>query len=518
MTTSTRARAPANRQRDLKQTRDSSGPALPAEAFDATPERARAWLAAIVSSSDDAIVSKNLQGIITSWNPAAERMFGYSAAEMVGQSVLRIIPPELRHEEPHILARMAAGERIEHFETERLRKDGTRVHVSLSISPIVDARGRPVGASKIARDISEQRKSDRERALLAAIVRSTDDAIISKSLDGVVVTWNPAAERLYGYMAAEMVGEPILRIVPPELHDEEQRIIAKIRAGERIEHYPTVRVRKDGSRVDVSITVSPVRDAEGRIIGASKIARDITGEREAQRKKDHFVAVLAHELRNPLAPVRSAIALLGLPGVAGEQRARALAIAERQVQHMSRLLEDLLDVSRVATGRVELKKSVVELGPLVAQAVDATRSMMEAKGHRLTVTEADRAVRIDADPARIVQIVANLLTNAAKYTDPGGRIALTTRLDDGEAVVRVKDNGIGFAPEMRERLFTLFSQAPESVERAAGGLGIGLALVREFTERHGGSVEAHSKGPGEGAEFVVRFPAWQGDARAAARA
>jgi len=469
-------------------------------------ERTKAILAAVVQSSDDAIVSKDLNSIVMSWNPAAERMFGWTSEEMIGRSILTIIPPELRHEEDTILANMRAGRRMEHFETWRVAKDGHRVYVSLTVSPVRDITGRVVGASKIARDVTAQREADRARGMLAAIVESTDDAIVSKSLTGMVTSWNRAAARLFGYTSEEMVGSSILRIVPPELHEDEYRILGRIRAGERIEHYDTVRMAKDGRRLDVSLTISPLRDGTGNIVGASKIARDVTAQREAERRKDEFLAILAHELRNPLAPVRYAIAMLRQPGVGEEQRRRSEAILERQTEHMARLLDDLLDVSRIATGKVDLKKAVVELHPIAESAVEAVRMLMQERQHELRVSLAKEPMWLDADPVRITQILINLLTNAAKYTNPGGRIELAARREGDEAVLCVKDNGIGFAPEVKSRLFTLFTQIEAVMNRSAGGLGIGLALVREFVERHGGHVEARSAGPGQGSEFVVRLP------------
>jgi two-component system sensor histidine kinase VicK len=460
-------------------------------------------------------VSKDLNGMVMSWNPAAERIFGWTAAEMVGRSILTVIPPELRHEEDTILGNMRAGRRMEHYETVRVAKDGRRLHVSLTVSPVRDSTGRVVGASKIARDVTAQREADRARAMLAAIVQSSDDAIVSKNLNGVVTSWNRGAEVLFGYTAQEMIGASILRLIPPELQDEEYSILARMRAGERVEHFDTVRLAKDGRRLDVSITVSPIRDATGRVIGASKIARDVSEQRQAQRRKDEFLAILAHELRNPLAPVRYAIAMLGQEGLGAEQRARSYAILERQTEHMARLLDDLLDVSRIATGKVDLKKARVELRPLVMNAVDAVRAQMDEKRHELAVRLGEEPMWLDADPVRISQILVNLLSNAAKYTPAGGRVELTTAREAGEAVIRVKDNGMGFEPEMGTRLFTLFTQLEPVLNRTTGGLGIGLALVREFVERHGGRVEARSEGRGKGSEFVVHFPRAEAPAAAA---
>ena len=469
-------------------------------------DRDLARLASIIESSDDAIISKDLDGIITSWNRAAERMYGYSSGEIVGQPVLRIIPPELQHEEADILAKIRRGEKIDHYETIRMAKSGQRIEVSLTVSPIRDRHGVVIGASKIARDIGSRRRAERAQSTLAAIVQSSDDAIISKDLNGIVTSWNPAAERLYGFTADEMIGTPIYRIVPDDLRGEEDDILRRIRGGERLQHFETVRARKGGRRVDVAITISPILDLYGRVVGASTFARDITAQRDAQRKKDQFLAVLAHELRNPLAPVRNAISLFRVPGISEEQRLRAQSIAERQIEHMARLLDDLLDVSRITTGRVELKRSRVELRTLVTNACEATRVLMEARRHRLRVVQAREPIWLDADAVRITQIMANLLTNAAKYTDEGGDVVLETRVEGRYAVITVRDTGIGFGPEVRERLFTLFSQDENAVKRAAGGLGIGLALVKEFAERHGGSVDARSPGPGAGSEFIVRLP------------
>ena len=470
------------------------------------PMLAHELLAAIVSSSDDAIISKNLNSIVTSWNGSAERIFGYTAAEMIGQSIVKLIPPEMRDEENMILGKIRANQRIEHYETVRLRKDGKRINVSITVSPVKDENGQIIGASKIARDISERAVSDRAQAMLAAIVQSSDDAIISKDLMGKVTSWNEAAERLYGFSAAEMVGQSILKVVPPELSHEEDQILAKVRAGERLVHYETTRLHKSGRRIYLQITVSPIRDAAGRIIGASKIARDMTVQREAQKQKDLFLAVLAHELRNPLAPIRNAISLLRLEKLPPEQREKALQMAERQSAHMAHLLDDLLDVSRLATGKVELKLQRVDLRVLADQAVDSIRPLVDARQHTLTENIKGEPLCLNADPVRIFQILVNLLSNAVKYTDPHGRIEIAVKREGDYAVARVCDSGIGFKPDTGARLFTLFAQAEGAVERSAGGLGIGLALVREFVERHRGTVEARSEGPGKGSTFTVRLP------------
>ena len=466
----------------------------------------QARLAAIVECSDDAIISKNASGIVASWNAAAERVFGWTAAEMIGVSILKIIPPARRAEEDHILAMIRRGERVDHFETTRLTKDGRLISVSITVSPIRDARGRIIGASKIVRDTTQLLEADRTRAILAAIVQSSDDAIVSKDLDGRVTSWNSAAERMYGWSAAEIVGQPIFVIIPDELRAEEEGILARVRDGERVEHFETERMHRSGRRLEVSITVSPVRDSSGRIIGASKIARDIGPQREAARERDRFLAILAHELRNPLAPIRNAIALIGQPNASDASRERACSIAERQIAHMAHLLNDLLDVARISTGRVDLQCADIDLRRVIEHAVDSARAQIAARGHELRVHHPAEALRIHADEARVLQIVANLLANAAKYTDKGGTIVLDYRREGDAAMIEVRDNGIGFTGATRQRLFTLFSQAADVHGRADGGLGIGLALVREFAERHGGRVDATSEGLGRGSTFRVWLP------------
>jgi PAS domain S-box-containing protein len=233
-------------------------------------------LVAIVESSDDAIVSKDLDSVITSWNLAAERMFGYPAAEAIGQSIRLIIPADRQDEEDMVIARIRAGQATTHFETLMQRKDGTLVTISLTVSPIVDDAGRVIGASTIARDISEREQAAVATRRLAAVVESSDDAIITKDLTGIITSWNPAAERMFGYPATEAIGQSIRMLIPEALQAEEDQVLAKIRAGEKIDHYETIRQHRDGTRLSISLTVSPIRNHKGEVVGASKVARDIT--------------------------------------------------------------------------------------------------------------------------------------------------------------------------------------------------------------------------------------------------
>jgi PAS domain S-box-containing protein len=351
------------------------------------------------------------------------------------------------------------------------------------------------------------------QALLASIVASSDDAIISKTLQGIITSWNAGAERLFGYTAAEAIGQSILMLIPPEGHAEEATILDRIRRGERVEHLEVIRRRKDGRLVDVSLTVSPVLDRDGTIIGASKIARDITDRRrameemqEADRRKDEFLATLAHELRNPLAPISSSLHVMRMspnnPAAVGTAR----EIMERQVTQMVRLVDDLLDVARITTGKVELRREPIDLARAVQDAVETSAPVLANARQQLVQTEGPE-IWVDGDRTRLAQVFANLLNNGAKYSEPGRSIEIRTALEGNTAIIRIKDSGIGIRREMLPRIFELFRQAEQSGRSSFGGLGIGLFIVKRLVEMHGGSVEAHSEGPGQGSEFMVRLPA-----------
>jgi PAS domain S-box-containing protein len=350
-------------------------------------------------------------------------------------------------------------------------------------------------------------------ALIASIVENSDDAIISKTLDGVISSWNPAAERMFGYTAEEAIGQPITMIIPEDRRDEEQQIIGAIRRGERVDHMEVVRVGKDGRQIELSLTVSPIRDDAGQIVGASKIARDISERRrviaalrDADRRKDEFLATLAHELRNPLAPISSAIEILKVARDDPETSANALAIMDRQVSQMVRLVDDLLDVARISTGKVEIRKRRIDLAAAVKNAIETSLPLIDRAGQTLRVQEPPEPIYVDGDKTRLAQVFANLLNNSSKYSDRGQAIELRISKRDGLAVVTIKDSGIGIPAEALPRVFDMFSQADRSIGRSQGGLGIGLFLVRRVVDMHGGAVEARSDGPGCGSEFTVRLP------------
>jgi PAS domain S-box-containing protein len=348
---------------------------------------------------------------------------------------------------------------------------------------------------------------------LAAIVESSDDIIVSKTLDGVVTSWNKGAERILGYSAEEMIGRHISTIMPAEHAEDLQRILGRIRQGEKVEHFETRRIRKNGEVIDVSLTVSPIRDASGQIVGASKIGRDISekkrNERErqdAERRKDEFLAMLAHELRNPLASISNAVHLFGRLESQDELE-WAKDIVQRQVKHLTRLIDDLLDVSRITRGKISLRSEPLDLAPIVGSVVEVVRPLVDERKHQLTVLLPTERLRLMGDPVRLEQILVNLLTNAAKYSDAGSQIELTARREASQIVIQVRDTGIGIAAELLPHVFDIFVQGDRSMARSEGGLGIGLTLVKRLTELHGGEVSVASPGLGQGSVFTLRLPA-----------
>ncbi len=442
---------------------------------------------------------------MTHMNRAAEQLLGRRRGEVLGKTWHEAFLHALGNPVDEMYQRVMRErrpERMEYFYEHYGR------WFEISAAPVKTG-----GVAVYFREISELKRRDELQARLAAIVESSDDAIVSKSLDGTIQSWNAGAERIFGWTAGEAVGQPIYLIIPPERHEEERQILDRLRRGERIDHFETLRVAKDGRRIDVSLTVSPVRDATGRIVGASKVGRDITERKRAQRaledagqQKDRFLAMLAHELRNPLAPVRNSLQLLRMVDPRSEPAEQARAIMERQVDHLVRLVDDLMDVSRITRGRIEMRRQPIDLGSIVLSAVETSRPAIESARHRFTLSLPSEPVAVEADFVRLAQVIANLLNNAAKYTDPGGDVSLVAQREGHEAVVRVRDNGIGIAPEMMPRLFEMFAQDEHSVGRSRGGLGIGLALARTLVEMHGGRIEARSAGRGAGTEFVVRLP------------
>ncbi len=479
-------------------------------------------LASIVESSDDAILSKSLAGVIQSWNAGAERLFGYTAAQAIGRHISLIIPPERIEEEDRIIASLKVGRRIEHFETERVRSDGRRILVSLTISPIKDDEGRVIGASKIARDITERRKVEAEREKFVTLVENSTDFIGICDLEGIPLFVNRAGLAMVGLDSLDEARTvPVASLFFPE---DQSRMMQEFFPSVLREGHGEIDIRfrnfKTGDARWMAYKVLTLPDESGRPIAFATVSQDVTERRrlennlrdlaanlsEADRRKNEFLAMLAHELRNPLAPISNAARALRLGGREGESLRSASDMLERQVAQMSRLVDDLLDMSRITRGRIELRKERVDLGPVVSHAVEAARALYRSMDHEMTVTMSDTPMQLSADPTRLAQVIGNLLNNASKFTDKGGHVWLTVERDGHEAVIRVRDNGIGIAEEHIPGLFEMFAQIDTSLERSRGGLGIGLTLVKTLVEMHGGTVHARSDGPARGSEFTVRLP------------
>jgi PAS domain S-box-containing protein len=341
-----------------------------------------------------------------------------------------------------------------------------------------------------------------------------DFAIFLLDTAGKVATWNSGAQRILGYEEAEILGQPYsLIFIPQDIIKGQPAYELEIARDTGRSEDERWHVRKDGSQFWASGVVTPLWDEHGKLRGYAKVMRDITARKraetelaEANRRKDEFLAMLGHELRNPLAPLTNGVQLLRLEQALSPNGHQAVGTIDRQLKLLTRLVDDLLDVSRITRGKVHLRRQRVELRTVLDHAVETTRPLIDSRRHELTVSIPQESVWLEADPARLEQVVGNLLTNAAKYTEPGGRIGLTAERLGPEAVIRVTDTGIGILPEMLPRIFELFVQGDRSLDRAQGGLGIGLTVVKALVQMHEGKVEAHSPGVGQGSEFVIRLP------------
>jgi len=373
----------------------------------------------------------------------------------------------------------------------------------------------------------DQEPEEISRARLAALVESSDDAIISKTLDGVLTSWNRSAERLFGWTAAEAVGQHITLIVPADRLAEEDEVLMRLRRGERIDHFETVRQAKDGRLIDMSITVSPIRDATGHIVGASKVGRDISErrrleeqralllerEQEARRTaealnnaKDELLATVSHELRTPLNSIFGWARMIQSGTLDEEGRTRAINAILRGAAAQTRLVDDLLDVSRIAAGRLRLDFERLDLNAVIEAAIETVRPAARAKDVALVAALDESLGPIEGAPDRLQQVVWNLLMNAVKFTASGGRVDISSLREARTVSIVVRDTGEGIAADVLPHVFEMFRQEDSSSTRARGGLGLGLTLVRRLVELHGGRVVAESAGKGQGATFTVTLP------------
>jgi PAS domain S-box-containing protein len=491
-------------------------------------------LASIVESSDDAIISKSLDGIIQSWNAAAERLFGYTSDEAIGRHISLIIPPDRLAEEDHIIATLNAGTRIDHFETVRMRKGGQGITVSLTVSPIKDDDGRVIGASKIARDIGERRLAESERQKFVTLVENSTDFIGISDLNAVPIFVNRAGLEMVGLDSLDEARRANVRdfFFPedqPRIMDEFFPAVVANGHGEievRFRHFKTGQARW------MSYKVLKLDDESGHTVAFATVSQDVTERRqmednlrglaanlaEADRRKDEFLATLAHELRNPLAPLSNTLEILKCSANQDVAVRHGLDTMERQLEQLVRLVDDLLDLSRITHNRIELRKRHIELASVLRQAVLAAQPLADSAGHSIDVLLPADTVRLHADPVRLTQVFGNLLNNSCKYTPPDGKIRMTVTRDGEDVIVTVMDSGIGIPADKLEAIFEMFTQVDSSLEHSQGGLGIGLTLVKRIVEMHGGTVTAHSAGAGRGSSFEVRLPVLREPATTAAPA
>jgi PAS domain S-box-containing protein len=459
-------------------------------------------------------------------NQAYLEFLGVSEAEVLGDKWAEFVHPEDR--EDYVNAYHESVSRRGRFEAEFRfrRRDGEYRWMRAVGMPRFEG-GEFKGYVGSSFEIHERKLAEAAMAQMAAIVESSDDAIISKDLNGIITSWNKGAEKLFGYAAAEAIGKPVTILIPPGRLNEEPYILEHLRRGERVDHYETVRRRKDGSEIDISLTVSPVGDKSGKVIGASKIARDISSRRQAEerlkealarereargeaeranRSKDEFIALVSHELRSPIN------AILGWTHALREKRHdeqlfdRSTEVIERNARTQLRLVEDLMDTAAAISGKLKLEVRPMDLAEAIDKSVEVVRPAAEAKGVSLD-THLDRNVgQITGDPDRLQQVVWNLLSNAVKFTNEGGRVEVRLERVDPHVQITVGDTGRGIKPEFLPYVFDRYQQAGTSGDRRAGGLGLGLSLTQQLVEMHGGSVAAESEGEGKGATFTVRLP------------
>jgi PAS domain S-box-containing protein len=489
----------------------------------------REWLRVALGSIGDAVMATDPAGRVVFLNPVAESLTGWKQTEAEGhalENVCSIIDEDTRQPVEQAVPRVIREGAVVGLGSHPMlvSRDGMKHPIDGNVAPIRDGKGQTAGVVLVFRDVTERHQADKAAQRLSAIVESSGDAIASKDLNGIITSWNRGAEQLFGYSAEEMIGQPVAILIPADHADEEPEILRRIRRGDKVEYYETVRQRKDGRLIDISLTVSPIHDRTGRVIGASKIARDISRQKQlendlrqlaaelsdADRRKNEFMAMLAHELRSPLAPIRNALQITRLSGDA-DATEQARRMMERQVQKLVRLVDDLLDMNRISKGKLELRREHVDLAQVVQSAVETARPLIEGENHRLTVTLPPHPVYVVGDLTRLAQVVSNLLNNSAKYTPRWGQIHLSVEREGAEAVIRVRDNGMGIAADMLPKVFEIFTQGERALERAQGGLGIGLSLVRQLVDLHGGTIKAESGGPNQGSTFTVRLPRAPGE-------
>jgi PAS domain S-box-containing protein len=467
------------------------------------------FLAAIVESADDAVIGKSLDGRITSWNGGAERLYGYSAEEAIGQSVAMLVPPGREHEVTGLIDSISRGEHIKHFETIRRRKDGREIDVSLTVSPVRDEQGEVIGASTIARDVSERRAAETKFRQLLDLA---PDAIVGIGVNGRIEMTNAQVEQIFGYAQDELIGQPLEVLVPERFrrahrgHRTSYFHDPRIRAmGEGLELYAR---RKDGTEFPCEISLSHIQTEEGAM-GVAAV-RDVTERKraaeETERLKSEFFALVSHELRTPLTSIR------GYTDMLSEREGAALSpkglefmdVIRRNADRLDRLVQDLLLVTQVEAGSFSVELRDVNIAELAANCKSAVEPTAAEAGVTLEC-DADEIPPFPADASRLEQVLGNLAENAIKFTPPGGKVSARIYEDAGNCVMEIADTGVGIEPDELEHLFDRFYRADSANRDQVKGVGLGLSIVQAIVESHGGTIDVASK-PGAGTTFWVTLP------------
>lgn len=469
---------------------------------------------ALVENSDQAIVSEDVEGRIVTWNKGAERLYQYTAEEVLGESCDVLSPTNNRDGIHELRRKVRLDGAITHVETERVRKDGSIVEVSLMLSAIRDHRGAIVGVSDISHEITERKNAERQLARLALIANRTDNLVVVTDSAGRIEWVNDAFCRLTEYTLTEVQGRK-----PGEFlqgSETDPKVVARMR--ERLQRregfdVEVLNYTKSGRKYWVAIEARPVFNDLGAVSGYVALETDVTLRKQAEKeareaieRRDRFLAMLSHELRNPLGAIVNARKVIERVASDPQQVTQGCGVIQRQAAQMARLLDDLLDVARVTQGKIQLNKETIDLTRLAADVLEIIEPLATARQQHLEVSIASGPLWIRGDRLRLQQVQVNLLTNAVKYTPPSGRIQFVIQPDGNDATIRVRDSGLGIAAEMLPHIFALFVQCHATVDRTDGGIGVGLTLVRHLVDLHEGIVEAHSDGPGCGSEFIVRLP------------
>lgn len=496
---------------------------------------------ATLEATADGILALDGTGRVTSWNRKFLEIWQVPPEvieERDANKVRAVIARQLKDPEGY-------RARIDKIEATALKSfdlleltDGQQIE---RYSEVILVENRPAGRVWSFRNVTERNQSDLVSRRLAAIVDNSDDAIIGKDLNSIVTSWNQGAERIFGYTAHEIIGTSIKRLIPADRQGEEDEILARLRRGERVEHFETIRVTKEGRQKPVSLTISPIKDASGKVVGASKIARDITDRKlaeaalkeaqsvvekanaekarllesergaraeaeRASRMKDEFLATLSHELRTPLNAILGWATVLRSKKHLEPELVQGLEAMDRNARVQAQIIDDLLDMSRIISGKVRLDVQPIDLPAVVLEAVDTMRASASAKGVRLLTIIDPLNASVTGDPNRLQQVFWNLLSNAIKFTPKGGRVQILLERLNSHVEVSVIDTGEGISADFLPYIFDRFQQADASTTRRHGGLGLGLAIVKNLVELHGGNVRAKSGGLGKGATFMVNLP------------